>query len=238
MITQAVCLGCLKGAQTETDSSWPTAQVKWPREIAGIRIADSKFTRIAAEALLDTSPAFLVNHALRTFFFGAMLGRQQKLTFDSELLFLACALHDLGLTPKHAGSLPFEIQGAQAARQILTSAGLPAEKAGIVWDGIAMHPLAIGDFKQPEISLVGAGAGADVVGGGMKTLPPDDVLAVLKAFPRLEFKQRFVQNCSEIANQYPRAAKYTFMRDIAERTNPAYRVSNICDAISAAPFTE
>jgi len=157
---------------------------------------------------------------------------------DREIFFLACALHDLGLTPKYAGNLPFEIQGAQAARRILESAGLTPDKSQVVWDGIAMHLHAMSDFKPPEISLVGAGAGADVVGGGIEKLAREDVQAVLTAFPRLEFKQRFVQNCSEIANKYPGAAKRTFMRDIAERTNPAYHVSNICDAIKASPFVE
>ncbi len=197
----------------------------------------SKFTRIALEELLDCSAPFLVNHAMRTFFFGMLIGRQQKLSFDGELLFLASALHDLGLTQKYQGRLPFEIQGAEAARGLLSGAGLATEKTDILWDGIAMHPLRISGFKRPEISLVGAGAGADVV-GGTNELPPSEVQAVLNAFPRLQFKQRFVQACGEIANKYPGAAKATFMRDIAERTNPGYKVSNICDAISAAPFTE
>jgi hypothetical protein len=223
--------------ESQSAARWPTPQVDWPREVAGIRIVDSKFTKIAAEALLDSSAAYLVNHAMRTFFFGALIGRQEKKSFDGEVFFLACALHDLGLTPKYQGALPFEIQGAEAARRILASAGLTDEKSQIVWDGIAMHPQRISDFKQPEISLVAAGAGADVV-SGVEQLPQADVKAILNAFPRLQFKQRFVQTCGEVANKYPRAAGRTFMRDIAERTNPAYKVSNICDAIAASPFSE
>ena len=30
---------------------------------------------------------------------------------DAEMLYLACILHDLGLTEKFQGDLPFEIQG-------------------------------------------------------------------------------------------------------------------------------
>jgi hypothetical protein len=234
-------LCCLEGIQAAQESpspaSWPTSQVNWPREVAGIRIVDSKYTRIAAEALLDSSPGFLVNHAMRTFYFGALIGRQQNVSFDGEVFFLACALHDLGLTPKYQGALPFEIQGAEAARRILSSAGLTPDKSQLVWDGIAMHPQRIADFKQPEISLVGAGAGADVVSGVAK-LPQADVRAILAAFPRLQFKHLFIQTCGEVANEYPGAARHTFMRDIAERTNPAYKVSNICDAIAASPFSE
>jgi len=225
-------------AQAAGLCSLDAAPSRVPRELAGVRVADSKYTRIAMEALLDTSPGFLVNHAMRTFYFGALIGRHEKMQCDMELLFLACALHDLGLTPKYEGSRPFEIQGAQAARQILSSAGLAAGKTQIVWDGIAMHPHSMSEFRQPEVALVGAGAGADVVGGGLDEISHDDLQAVLQAFPRLDFKRQFVKNCGEIANKFPGAAKRTFMRDIAERTNPAYKVSNICDAIVASSFAE
>lgn len=168
-------------------------------EIAGIRAVGSKFTRLAAEVLTDCSPPFLVNHAMRTFYLGSLTGRQQKLSFDGELLFLACALHDLGLTAKYQGSQPFEIQGAEAARKILMDAGLPGEKTEIAWDGIAMHPHSISSFKRPEIALVGTGAGTDVVGGG-DDLPPAGVAAIITAFPRLQFKQQFIRTCGEIVS--------------------------------------
>jgi len=106
MLAAPVCLYCLDGGQSD---GWPTQKMTWPREVAGVRVADSKFTRIAAEALLDCSPAFLLNHAMPTFHFGALIGREQKMTVDEEILFLACALHDLGLTTRCQGSLPFEI---------------------------------------------------------------------------------------------------------------------------------
>ena len=229
------CLDRSSTAQAQALAEWKLPALA--TEIAGIRVVDSKFTRLAVEALLDCSPPFLVNHAMRTFYFGALIGQQQKLSFDGELFFLACALHDLGLTQKYQGKLPFEIQGAEAARQILSAAGLPAEKTEIVWDGIAMHPQTISNYKRSEISLVGSGAGADVV-GGIEDLSAESVKAIVSAFPRLQFKQEFVRTCGEIANKYPGAARRTFMRDIAERTNPAYKVSNICDAIAKAPFSE
>jgi hypothetical protein len=229
------CLDFSPTSQGQAPAAWRLPALA--TEIAGIRVVDSKFTRLAVEALLDCSPPFLVNHALRTFYFGALIGHHQNLSLDGEVFFLACALHDLGLTPKYQGTLPFEIQGAQVARQILSSAGLPAEKTEVVWDGIAMHPQTISNYKRPEILLVGSGAAADVV-GGIDDLPAESVKAILSAFPRLQFKRQFVQTCGEIANKYPGAARRTFMRDIAERTNPAYKVSNICDAIAKAPFSE
>jgi len=100
-----------------------------------------------------------------------------------------------------------------------------------------MHPHTMPRFRQPEVMLVGAGAGADVV-GGIDAPAPAHVNAVLNAFPRLQFKKLFVQACGEVANKYPGAAKRTFMREIAGSTKPAYKASNICDAIAAAPYSE
>src|SRR6202020_2589395 len=119
---------------------------------------------------------------------GVIIGRARAQHFDEELLFLACILHDLGLTDRYEGNLPFEIQGAEAARRFLEENGYPRRDSEIVWDGIAMHASSIGQFKQPEISLVGAGAGADILGPDFSQIKKSDVDEILKAFPRLGFK--------------------------------------------------
>jgi hypothetical protein len=95
--------------------------------------------------------------------FGSLIGRALGQQFDDEVLYIACILHDLGLTERYQGKLPFEIQGAQAAKSFLIEHSYAADKAEMVWDGIAMHPSPIGSFKRMEIRLVGAGAGADVI---------------------------------------------------------------------------
>jgi HD domain len=209
-----------------------------PSTIAGIAFVDSKMARLATELTRDTSPAYLFNHAARTFLFGSLIGKASNLKFDSEILYLACILHDLGLTERFAGTLPFEIQGAEAARTFLTENGLPMKQANIVWDGIAMHPFAMASFKQPEIALVSAGAGADVVGADLEKIPESAKGAVVKAFPRLGFKQAFVKTCAGVVRQFPRGASRSFMRDIAERNLEEFHPTNICDLIERAPFTD
>ncbi len=148
-----------------------------------VRTPDSKFAMLAIEAARDTASECLFNHSARTFYFAALLGASKHLKFDSEILFIACMLHDLGLTSEHMSDLQFEIQGAQVARRLLDHAGYSKAKTEIVWDGIAMHTQAIADFKRPEIALVGAGAGADVTGSEVDRLQPADVQAVVAAFP-------------------------------------------------------
>ena len=101
-----------------------------------------------------------------------------------------------------------------------------------------MHPTAISGYrKRPEVSLVGAGAGADVTGGGIQTVTAAERQQVLAAAPRLNFKKAFADYLRRRRpRRHPRGAGRTFMRDIAERHVAGYKASNICDAIDASPF--
>jgi HD domain len=209
-----------------------------PKAVAGITIVDSEIAREATKLAQEASSPFLFNHAVRTFLFGALTGRESGLKVDHELLYIACILHDIGLTEQFVGDLPFEIQGAQAASRFLEEHGLAKDKSAIVWDGIAMHASAIAQFKQPEIALVAAGAEADVIGPNFSVIKKADVSEVVQAFPRLKFKDEFVKTCIGVVRQHPRGASRGFMRDIGERHVPDFHPRNICDAITQAPFDE
>jgi hypothetical protein len=209
-----------------------------PAIVAGIRIVDSKIAKDATELSRGVSAPYLFNHAVRTFLFGSLAGHARGLKFDEELLYLACILHDLGLTERFSGDLPFEIQGAQAAKRFLEEQAYARDRAAIVWDGIAMHPLRIGQFKRPEISLVGDGAGADVLGPDLSEINSSRVDEVLAAFPRLKFKDSFVTACAGVVRKHPGGASQTFMRDIRERYATDFHPVNFCDRIAKAPFPE
>lgn len=209
-----------------------------PKMVAGVRIVDSKIARAATELSRTASPPFLFNHAMRTYLFGSLVGRVLGQSFDEEVLYLACILHDLGLTDQFQGSLPFEIQGAEAAKHFLEERGCSKDRVALVWDGIAMHASAIGAFKQPEIALVGEGAGADVISPDFSQISRADVDAVVAAFPRLRFKSAFVETCAEVASKHPTGAVRSFMRDIGERHVPDFHPPNICDLIRKSPFEE
>jgi hypothetical protein len=209
-----------------------------PDSVAGIRIIDSPIAKAATTLSKTASPPYLFNHAMRTFLYGSLVGRARGQRYDEEALFLACILHDLGLTQQFAGDLPFEIQGAQAARKFLTEQGYSATNAEIVWDGIAMHASAIGSFKRPEIALVGEGAGADVLGPDFSEVKKADSDAILHAYPRLKFKDAFVKTCADVVQQHPRGASRSFMRDIGERYVPNFHPRSFCDLLAQAPFDE
>lgn len=209
-----------------------------PPIVAGIRLVDSSIARKAIGLAQTAYTPCLFNHAIRTFLLGSLIGSARGQRFDEELLFLACILYDLGLTERFQGDLPFEIQGAEAAKHFLGENNYKKEEIETVWDGIAMHASAIGHVKRPEIALVGEGAGADVLGPDFSQIHKANVAEIVKAFPRLGFKVAFVQTCGEVVRKDPRSASSSFMRDIGERYVRDFHPHNFCDLIAQAPFSD
>ena len=93
---------------------------------AGIEIPDSQLATEAADILREYGNEFLWNHSHRVFLFGSLLGRQENLKYDPELLYISALFHDLGLT-KHYSSPDkrFEVDGANAARSRCASRRIP-----------------------------------------------------------------------------------------------------------------
>lgn len=233
----AAALRILGSAQTTPDAvpslPGPSSKV---RAVAGVPLIDSRVAQSATRLARSVYPPYLFNHAMRTYIFGSLVGVAHGHRFDEETLYLACVLHDLGLTSRFEGDLPFEIQGAEAARRFLNSEGVPQHTLDLVWDGIALHPSAVSDFKAPEVALVSAGAGADVLGDS--EIRQERVAETLQAFPRLGFKSAFLKTCAEVVARHPKGAVRSFMRDIGERLVPDFHPRNFCDSVEHAPFPE
>jgi len=236
----AVALACGRmDARSSTETAIPADRAAaLPPAVAGVRIVDSNIARAATQLSRSASPPYLFNHAMRTFLFASLIGRAGKQAFDEEILYLACVMHDLGLTERFAGDLPFEIQGAEAAKCFLEAQGYAGNGTEVIWDGIAMHASAIAGFKRPEIALVAQGAGADAIGPDFSRIARTDAEAVVNAFPRLRFKKAFVQTCSGVIRRHPGGAARSFMRDIGERFVPGFHPRNFCDLLARAPFDE
>ena len=67
---------------------------------SAVVIPDSLLAKEATGILREYSTELLFNHSTRVYLFGAEQGREQKLRFDPELLYVAAAFHDLGLIKK------------------------------------------------------------------------------------------------------------------------------------------
>lgn len=199
------------------------------KRIAGIPLIDSALARDAYALAASASPEWLLNHSLRTYVFGSLIGKARRLRLDREAFYVACLFHDLGLTARFEGDLPFEIQGAEAARHFLDEHDVRGKRAELIWDGIAMHASAISAFKRPEVALLGDGTTADVL--DPREVPEAAVAETLAAFPRLNFSNEFLAACAGVVQRHPAAASRGFMRDIGERLVPDFHPVNFCDRV-------
>jgi HD domain len=222
------------GVLMAAPEAWPI-----PQEVAGIKLPDSKLARDATDFTRELSAPVVFNHVLRTYLFGELLGRAKRLKFDSELFYIGAVLHDLGQTERFMGQQRFEVDGADAAAEFLKDKGVPKESVEVVWDAVALHTSrGIVERKRPEIALVSAGAGADVIGFGVEQLPTGAVAQVIAAFPRVGFKKDYQKVLAEIVARKPETTPFIFLADIGERHVPGYNAPNFCDLMNSAPFAD
>ena len=149
-------------------------------------------TRLASEAtgiLREYSTDLLYNHSHRVYLFAAEQGRQQKLRFDAELLYISAAFHDLGLLEKFSSTTErFEVDGANAARQFLAAHNIPEQQIQTAWEAIALHTTpGVTQYMKPEVALLFTGVGLDVLGEGFDNFPVDLREQIVAQYPRHNF---------------------------------------------------
>ena len=203
-------------------------------------IPDSKIAKKATRLVAEVSPKSLYNHCIRTFIFGEILGKRDRLKYDRELLYLGAVMHDLGLTEKFdSGEQRFEVDGADVAREFVLKHGLSAEKAEIVWDAVALHTSSgIASRKQPEIALVHLGAGADLFGMGLEDIAPETVEQVIDAYSRLGLNSLAMESIISQIKQKPQAAALTWMTDLGRCHVHGFACPTFAELIRNSPFDE
>ena len=167
----------------------------YPTQVAGVQLPRTAMCGQAYELCQSAAPAFLINHSLRTYVFGALHAAHHRQPFNTETAFVAAILHDMGLLKAFStkeGS--FETDGADRAERLVLESGASTVKATGVWNAIVMHDMrfTIPLHQSPEATLVAAGAGADVIGPNEDMISAAAVREVVAAIPRLQFKQQFI----------------------------------------------
>jgi hypothetical protein len=180
-------------------------------DLGSIRVPDSGLCKSASELLISVSEPWLVNHCLRTFLWAAILGMKGQHRFDEELLFVASALHDLGLTGAGARLSPsqaecFAVEGAFAAERFLAEHGVDHRRQELVAEAISLHlnvkvPLSHGI----EAHLLHEGAALDVVGGRFDEVAATTRHEVLGVHPRLGMKSGLVAAFEQQSSMRPRS---------------------------------
>jgi hypothetical protein len=189
--------------------------------LAGVELPDrppdSRAAREAEEHCRELSSESLFNHCLRTYVWAALLGRRDRLDWDDELLYVACLLHDLGITPAHDGREPgvhcFAVEGARAADAFLAGSGWEEPRRDRVAEAICLHNNPqVPSSRGIEAHLLSRGAGYDVVGRSFRSVPVDLRERELARHPRLGFTAEMERHMREQARKRPRSRPAFFIR--------------------------
>lgn len=205
-----------------------------------LNIPDSLLAKEATEILREYSSDLIFGHSVRVYLFAAEQGRQQKLRFDAELLYVAAAFHDLGLSKKFSSQNErFEVDGANAARQFLTAHNVPQVQVQTVWEAIALHTTpGIPQYMRPEVALLYSGVGLDVLGKGFEQFPSGLREQIVAEYPRKHFKEDFPQAYFGGFAHKPGSTYGTVNAGVCERYIPGYRSPNAVDLMAASPFPD
>jgi hypothetical protein len=206
--------------------------------IAGIEVPASSLIRDVTELVQSSAPPLLYHHSRRVFFWGSMRGRNRGMTYDPELLYAGALFHDLGLTDRFSGSEQrFEIDSADEARRFLLDAGVPPERAHLVWEAIALHTTPeVPWHMAPEIALVTAGVELDVLGLGYDEISDEERAEVTTAHPRPGFKQEILRAFTDGMAHRPLSTFGTVNADVLSHYLPGFERGDFVETILASDW--
>jgi hypothetical protein len=162
-------------------------------EVAELRPPDTSAAREAEELIAQGAPPVVVNHAYRTYAWGAVLAAHDGLRYDAEVVYVAALLHDLFFASPHAAPERhcFTLPAAERAKALAAETGWESGRGEAAAEAVALHLNVRPARATPEAYVVYAGARLDVTGYRFDVLHPDAVAAVLAQHPRLELKREF-----------------------------------------------
>jgi len=168
------------------------------------RVPDSKFAREAEEACAEL-PLTLQGHSYRTWLFGRALATVDGHEMDDELFYCGALLHDYGIVAPTANR-DFTLGSVERMLICANAAGLDDERAELLADGICVH-------TTPGVTVGTDGVigcylqwGAMVDGAGLRIwdIAPRNVEAVLRRYPRGDFKTELIAMMRAEANAAPK----------------------------------
>lgn len=160
-----------------------------------ITLPDTPLTDAAIQLLKPVVSLSVFNHSIRTYLFARLVAARRELAaghdYDDELLFTACAMHDIGVASDGPHTQRFEVEGADRAAAFLVGHGRSAADADEVWQAIALHTSSgIAERRGPLCLLVREGVALDFGGpignAYADALSDEQADTVHAAYPRLD----------------------------------------------------
>ncbi|MBJ7331629.1 MAG: hypothetical protein JHC95_17170 [Solirubrobacteraceae bacterium] len=171
--------------------------------VADLRPPDSRFARAAEEACREQTPG-VIGHSYRTWVFGSGLAALDREPLDPEQFYVACLLHDHGITHTVPGE-DFTLRSAERALRCARDAGVDHGTADAIADAITVHatpgiaPAADGALG----SYVQAGAMYDLAALRAGDLPRGYRDDAIRAHPRAGITAEITQAIAAEARANP-----------------------------------
>jgi len=139
---------------------------------------------------LRVLPAYLFDHSVRSYCWGAAIAAREALAFEPRVLWPAALLHDIGLTRIGRSRACFEYDGADIARRFVLGQGMDPLDADRVARVIVLHMAPTVTLADgAEAVLLDRATGLDVRGVGAELVAgirgPIDAAHPRGAFDRL-----------------------------------------------------
>jgi hypothetical protein len=166
-----------------------------------------------------SSPA-LLNHCRRSYIWAAAYAFENGIDHDSELLYVAAMLHDIGLVREFDNhSLAFEHAGGHVAWAFAAGAGWSIARRQRAAEVIVRHMWDSVDVTEdPEGFLLEIATGLDISGRNPGWWSPDLRDEVVAEFPRLSLAEEFLGCFRSQAERKPESSAAEAMAaGIAER---------------------
>ncbi|WP_326619541.1 diguanylate cyclase [Streptomyces decoyicus] len=152
---------------------------------------------------------------------------------------MGALFRDLGLTEKfRTGRQRSELDGADEARAFPTVRGIPADRARLIWEGIALHITPnIPHHMAPEVALVTAGVDLDVLGIDYDT-PPGNPPGRRRRPPAPDFERRILHAFHAALAHRPRTTVGNVKSDVLDRIEEDYARPNFVRIIEDSPWPQ
>ena len=160
-------------------------------------LIDTDVAQAAIRVARSTESPAVFNHSVRSYLFGELLAARDGLRpgadYDSETLFLACVMHDLGVGTAASGKARFEVEGADLAATLLTDHGCERAVVDGVWEAIALHTSSgIAERRGPLFYLTRLGIGMDF-GLDVEFIDEQTAVAIHDRYPRLRMTSSLLE---------------------------------------------
>jgi hypothetical protein len=188
-------------------------------QLADVRVPDSAAAAEAERLARAESSPMLYGHALRSYFFAALLAARDGIDYDQELLYVGCVLHDIGLTPRFADPIrPFEHVSADTCAELAERHDWALPRRYRLHRAVVLHMApTLPPAEEAEVLLLEAGVACDVTGARSREVNARAIDGLLARYPRAGFKREFTQLLRSEAARKPLTHAALLLQGLEER---------------------